>query len=162
MENRENSNRAVEGFFNNNTQNLNEDNVLLNLSNFYLDEIGDSIVNQAYDQYEVNQFGDDDEDVLVNQAYDQYQANTSNAAVQHVRRINNEHDYIRQNSSDQLKCNLKFKRFNEYIKLYRFRTCFILPVVGMIECRQQLQRVRDVKPIMIMDTFRQFKCSVNR
>lgn len=106
MENRENSNRAVEGFFNNNTQNVDDDNILLNFSNFYLDEIGESIVNQAYDQYEADKFGDSDDDEFVNQAYDQYQANTSNATVQHVRRINNEHDYISRNVSYQLKCKL--------------------------------------------------------
>lgn len=88
MENREISNQNVGSFFINNTQNVDEDNVLLNLGNFYLDEIGDSIVNQAYDQYEANQeLGDDEEDALVNQAYDQYQANASNLAVQHIRRI---------------------------------------------------------------------------
>lgn len=94
----ENSNRDIMDFFNNNTQSLRDEEMLLNFENFYLDELGDSIVNQAYDEYEANQF-DNSEDVLINQAYDQYLNHEASNAVQHVRRTSNEHDYSRQHVS---------------------------------------------------------------
>lgn len=97
MENRKNSNRDVESFFNNNTQNVEDDSILQHFADFYLDEIGDSIVNEAYDQFEASSSGDYDEDVLLNQAYEQFQNNNRG---QHVQRICNEHDYTRQNVSE--------------------------------------------------------------
>lgn len=67
-----------------------DDEILVNINNFYSDENGDAVVNDAYDQYlsrqsttpntrniESNEspIDQDSDDVLLNNVYDQYEEN---------------------------------------------------------------------------------------
>lgn len=114
-----------------NSQVESDDRELLNVTNFYLDEVGDSILNDVYDQYEasyaedifdelgdtllnesynqleplIDQMIDDNSvpnsDILLNQAYEVFEREVSERRVQ-LMQIQNDHDYFRANVCENL------------------------------------------------------------
>lgn len=114
-----------------NSQVERDDRELLNVTNFYLDEVGDSILNNVYEQYEasvaedifdelgdtllnesynqleplINQMIDDNSvpnsDILLNQTYEAFERELSERRAQ-LMQIQNDHDYFRVNVCENL------------------------------------------------------------
>lgn len=71
-----------------NTQDRAVNEMLLHLEDFYCDEIGDALINNAYNQYlrQNSLLMNDADDISINEAYDQYLQDLN-------RNVNNDHDY---------------------------------------------------------------------
>lgn len=90
---------AKRDYFNNDSQERRLNEMLLHYDEFYDDEFGDAIVNQAYDDYLADNYFNDYDDWYLNEVYDEYLRNL-------FRVVQHDHDYGR-NVSISIKFSVK-------------------------------------------------------